>query len=291
MSTPESTKPPAPASAPNVALSASAAQPFLPGLGLHRAAHGDFAHSLQAPNALSSAGRGAYARHLAIHHDFWQKGTASRTRSGRTSDHFSDTALIPSLAGSPPSRLPCWISTANAPGKSSTSSIFNPGLQSPPRPAPKIAQELITSPPSPDLPSTLASQTISPGVAERVTTPYHGRWAPPCDSGAGGALIASNTLTGAQLAQPSLASVSSASKPLSLPSPPSAQAALRSVFITAHPDSGCTGSLTPHHAALVRKRPCAERFKAADGKLAGFSPRVFENNHKLKELGTSSFEL
>ena len=38
-------------------------------------------------------------------------------------------------------------------------------------------------------------------------------------------------------------------------------------MVLAHADSGCTGSVTPHESLLVNRRPCAERFRPATGKV------------------------
>ena len=45
--------------------------------------------------------------------------------------------------------------------------------------------------------------------------------------------------------------------------------ALASLFMLAHPDSGCTGSITPDVNSLINRRPCSDTFRAANKK----SPR------------------
>ena len=44
--------------------------------------------------------------------------------------------------------------------------------------------------------------------------------------------------------------------------------AIASLFGLAHPDSGCTGSITPDEKSLINRRPCSDTFRAANKKLA-----------------------
>ena len=44
--------------------------------------------------------------------------------------------------------------------------------------------------------------------------------------------------------------------------------AVARLSLLAHPDSGCTGSMTPHEDCLINKRPCNEKFRAANGFIA-----------------------
>ena len=44
--------------------------------------------------------------------------------------------------------------------------------------------------------------------------------------------------------------------------------AIASLFGLAHPDSGCTGRITPDEKSLINRRPCSDTFRAANKKLA-----------------------
>ena len=45
-------------------------------------------------------------------------------------------------------------------------------------------------------------------------------------------------------------------------------AKLEPLLLLAHPDSGCTGHVTPHRSRLICVKPCNDRFKAANGSWA-----------------------
>ena len=77
-----------------------------------------------------------------------------------------------------------------------------------------------------------------------VDLPYRGQWLPPLDGATERVLLASDKLTAAELR--------------------GARTSTDLVIIGAV-DSGCTGSLTPHHRALINVRPCDEKFSSADG--------------------------
>jgi hypothetical protein len=109
-----------------------------------------------------------------------------------------------------------------------------------------------------------------------LDTPYLGQWLPGT-ARASASLIASRTLTHDELTSDPRRQAPAATATPSIESR-ATQPALRvasagsalpgtasGAIVLAHPDSGCTGSLTPHRSALCNVRPCAESFRAADG--------------------------
>ena len=91
-----------------------------------------------------------------------------------------------------------------------------------------------------------AELNAEPAVAE-LSLPYHGQWSPP---GSSGALFVHNKRVQASL--------------LALASSSAAAEHDGSTFLV-HPDSGCTGSMTPYLNRLINCRPCRESFASATG--------------------------